>query len=156
HTGTFIVAFSALYIAFSFFSICIFKAKNCTVFSHTNLSLSLSLSLLSFIPSMAAVSSESYTMTNYPIDLLFDLDEVLTLPEDSGRQSTAEPTSLVIMNMPTVTTTEVCSVCIESFRSGEGGKQVPCGHVYHETCIASWLSRHNSCPLCRCEISGNV
>ncbi|GMY36103.1 E3 ubiquitin-protein ligase RNF181-like [Fagus crenata] len=97
-------------------------------------------------------------MSNYPIDFLFDLDQALTLVDDSGQHIKIEAQkTLVIDHMPTVTPTDndhdVCSVCIQSFRSGEGGKQVPCGHVYHATCIASWLSRHNSCPLCRCKIS---
>ncbi|KAB1214816.1 E3 ubiquitin-protein ligase RING1-like [Morella rubra] len=101
---------------------------------------------------MAPVSSESnFTTSSYTIDLLFDLDEALTLPEDSARQIAAQKS--LVMNLPTVITTDVCSVCIESFRSGEGGKQVPCGHVYHANCIASWLSSHSSCPVCRREIS---
>ncbi|KAG2713041.1 hypothetical protein I3843_04G147100 [Carya illinoinensis] len=103
---------------------------------------------------MAAIPTESNAMSNYPKDLLFDLDEVLTLPEESGRQIAA-PRSL-LMNMPTVATSDVCSVCIESFGStGEDGigKQVPCGHVFHETCITSWFSHHDSCPLCRCQFS---
>ncbi|KAE7998669.1 hypothetical protein FH972_003188 [Carpinus fangiana] len=105
---------------------------------------------------MAAISSESNTnSSNYPIDMLFDLDQALTLPEDISGRPIAAPKS-VVMNMPTVAATDhVCSVCVESFRSGEGGKQVPCGHVYHAACIASWLSHNNSCPLCRSKISGD-
>jgi hypothetical protein len=114
-------------------------------------------SIARYLSSMAAISSESNRNSNYPIDMLFDLDQALTLPEDPhpGRPIAA-PKSLV-NNMPTVTTTDhhVCSVCVERFRSAEGGKQVPCGHVYHATCIASWLSHNNSCPLCRCKISSD-
>ncbi|KAG6596837.1 E3 ubiquitin-protein ligase, partial [Cucurbita argyrosperma subsp. sororia] len=34
----------------------------------------------------------------------------------------------------------------------EGGEEVsriPCGHVYHKSCVLTWLQRNNSCPLCR-------
>ncbi|MCL7039256.1 hypothetical protein MKW94_025501 [Papaver nudicaule] len=33
---------------------------------------------------------------------------------------------------------------------------MPCNHVYHANCISSWLSRYNSCPLCRCTIDTTI
>lgn len=29
---------------------------------------------------------------------------------------------------------------------------MPCGHLYHDNCILTWLSKHNSCPSCRFEL----
>ncbi|POO00527.1 43kDa postsynaptic protein [Trema orientale] len=104
---------------------------------------------------MAAIS-----ISTCPIDMSFDLDEALTLPQDPSHCNIATPDNLVV-DLPTVDTTavpataastDVCSVCMECFRPGEGGKQVPCGHVYHQACIAEWSVHHNSCPLCRCTI----
>ncbi|KAI3447033.1 hypothetical protein Pfo_003698 [Paulownia fortunei] len=100
------------------------------------------------------------------MDELFDLDLALTMPEDSNMelnkhhpddQSTAAARHLVD-EMPTVVMGGVggghCTVCMEGFRLGGAGKQVPCGHVFHENCISQWLSIHNSCPLCRGKVSG--
>ncbi|PON45158.1 43kDa postsynaptic protein [Parasponia andersonii] len=90
-----------------------------------------------------------------PIDMSFDLDDSLTLPpQDPSRQ--IETSTALVVDMPTIDAVapgiDVCSVCMECYRPGEGGKQVPCGHVYHQTCIAEWSIYHNSCPLCRCKI----
>jgi hypothetical protein len=30
-----------------------------------------------------------------------------------------------------------------------------CGHKYHRTCIAVWLGRKNSCPLCCTQVNDN-
>lgn len=30
--------------------------------------------------------------------------------------------------------------------------QMQCGHVYHEPCIAQWLTSHRTCPVCRKEM----
>ncbi|KAF9680535.1 hypothetical protein SADUNF_Sadunf06G0131500 [Salix dunnii] len=81
----------------------------------------------------------------------FDLDEALTLPGNLSQQIT-DSNSTIVADMPTALAPvdAVCAVCMEGFQSG---KKVPCGHVYHEACISSWLSYCHSCPLCRCDIS---
>ncbi|KAK0572425.1 hypothetical protein LWI29_031397 [Acer saccharum] len=100
------------------------------------------------------------TIPNYSmIEESFDLDEALTMNmpnntmeanvhKDLGQQMT--DTRLLSSELPTVAdAVGVCTVCLEDFRSEFRGKQVPCGHLYHESCIATWLSFSNSCPLCR-------
>ncbi|KGN61460.1 E3 ubiquitin-protein ligase RING1 [Cucumis sativus] len=43
-----------------------------------------------------------------------------------------------------------CSVCCEEIkRKGGEVRRIPCGHVYHKSCILKWLEISNSCPLCR-------
>ncbi|WZY88684.1 hypothetical protein YC2023_045419 [Brassica napus] len=44
-----------------------------------------------------------------------------------------------------------CSICIEDFSvSHENIIWMPqCKHVFHQGCLFEWLSRQNSCPLCR-------
>ncbi|XP_024178872.1 uncharacterized protein LOC112184875 [Rosa chinensis] len=65
-----------------------------------------------------------------------------------------------VRGMPTIMAIddEACAVCLEGFHcvlkddEGSTGKQTPCGHFFHQTCIAKWLSnpKYNStCPLCR-------
>ncbi|KAJ4842830.1 hypothetical protein Tsubulata_033649 [Turnera subulata] len=100
-------------------------------------------------------SDSNSTYLRCLIDSSFDLDEALTLPESSPDQQITTANSLVA-EMPTVLPDEdsICSICMEGFSPDIGGKRVSCGHVYHATCISSWLSRYDSCPLCRCDISG--
>ncbi|KAK4372826.1 hypothetical protein RND71_008210 [Anisodus tanguticus] len=98
------------------------------------------------------------------LDDLFDLDMALTMPEpetsvcnnDSYRKSTMDVSfAQIVREMPTVEMVgSVCTVCMESFESSTvGAKQVACGHVFHSHCLTNWLSLHNSCPLCRFQVT---
>ncbi|KAG1680349.1 hypothetical protein FOA52_015439 [Chlamydomonas sp. UWO 241] len=42
-----------------------------------------------------------------------------------------------------------CSVCICDYEDGELLMQLPCGHVFHQPCITTWMRAHNTCPNCR-------
>ncbi|KAA0035774.1 E3 ubiquitin-protein ligase RNF181-like protein [Cucumis melo var. makuwa] len=43
-----------------------------------------------------------------------------------------------------------CSICLDELSCEKREViRIPCGHVYHESCIFKWLKNHNSCPLCR-------
>ncbi|KAG8387575.1 hypothetical protein BUALT_Bualt02G0035600 [Buddleja alternifolia] len=43
-----------------------------------------------------------------------------------------------------------CPICLSEFGERESVKLIPyCGHVYHPTCIDTWLASHVTCPLCR-------
>ncbi|CAF1099663.1 unnamed protein product, partial [Didymodactylos carnosus] len=41
---------------------------------------------------------------------------------------------------------EVCSICWERF---EKARCLPCGHLFHQNCLRSWLEQDPSCPVCR-------
>ncbi|XP_021895870.1 E3 ubiquitin-protein ligase CIP8-like [Carica papaya] len=93
----------------------------------------------------------------------FDLDEALWMPRtgaeeaDNSGHDEAEITSFSssVANLPTVyeiSSGGACTVCMERVDSGVSAKKIPCGHVYHASCIATWLSHCNSCPLCRRQI----
>ena len=40
-----------------------------------------------------------------------------------------------------------CPICNEQLI--DGVNVLSCGHRFHNECIESWLTSHNSCPLCR-------
>jgi len=46
---------------------------------------------------------------------------------------------------------EHCSVCQEPFDRKKTIRRTPCGHVFHEVCLATWYQRKPTCPLCRAE-----
>lgn len=41
-----------------------------------------------------------------------------------------------------------CLICQEEM-SKERVSQLSCGHIFHKSCISSWLQRKASCPTCR-------
>ncbi|KAL7939927.1 hypothetical protein V8C42DRAFT_163735 [Trichoderma barbatum] len=43
-----------------------------------------------------------------------------------------------------------CSICTEMFEEGIRLRSLPCGHLFHPTCVDPWLlERSVTCPLCR-------
>ena len=45
-----------------------------------------------------------------------------------------------------------CAVCTCDFAVGDEVRRLPCAHVYHDECLASWLVRRCTCPTCRWEL----
>jgi Ring finger domain len=45
-----------------------------------------------------------------------------------------------------------CSICLGEYEDGEALVQLPCGHLYHDSCIASWTASHTKCPLCNLDL----
>ncbi|TGO48017.1 hypothetical protein BCON_0255g00150 [Botryotinia convoluta] len=56
---------------------------------------------------------------------------------------------------------EQCGICIESYAEAtiplepnhEPSKMPKCGHVFGRDCIVEWLKKHDTCPLCRDELT---
>ncbi|KAG1363776.1 putative E3 ubiquitin-protein ligase XERICO [Cocos nucifera] len=43
-----------------------------------------------------------------------------------------------------------CRVCLVRFEPESVVNRLPCGHLFHETCLERWLDYHHAtCPLCR-------
>ena len=45
-----------------------------------------------------------------------------------------------------------CSICLGEYEDGEAMVQLPCGHLFHESCINSWTESHTKCPLCNLDL----
>lgn len=53
------------------------------------------------------------------------------------------------LRLITVKSEEVCPICQEVMPVGSKAKAMPCGHLFHDDCLISWVSKNNSCPMCR-------
>jgi Ring finger domain len=42
-----------------------------------------------------------------------------------------------------------CTICCEDIAIGTTAVRLPCAHLYHANCIVTWLSKFNTCPMCR-------
>ncbi|VAI32937.1 unnamed protein product [Triticum turgidum subsp. durum] len=79
-------------------------------------------------------------------DTVFEFDT----PLQRGGSQAAPPESIAAL--PTVTVTDAgldCVVCTDPLPPSAPARRLPCGHLYHSHCIVTWLSEHNSCPICR-------
>ncbi|KAI1286196.1 E3 ubiquitin-protein ligase synoviolin [Halotydeus destructor] len=47
----------------------------------------------------------------------------------------------------------VCIICREEMIGGNGSaKKLPCGHIFHISCLRSWFQRQQTCPTCRMDV----
>nr|GEZ27086.1 hypothetical protein [Tanacetum cinerariifolium] len=44
---------------------------------------------------------------------------------------------------------DTCAICYGEYEENKKIGKLQCGHLFHVDCIKSWLSRKNSCPMCR-------
>ncbi|CAF2794870.1 unnamed protein product [Rotaria sp. Silwood2] len=42
-----------------------------------------------------------------------------------------------------------CTICQVDYKVNEKVKKLPCGHIFHDSCVAHWLSLTAICPVCR-------
>jgi E3 ubiquitin-protein ligase synoviolin len=45
-----------------------------------------------------------------------------------------------------------CIICRDDMVDTEALKKLACGHVFHLSCLQSWLERQQTCPICRSDI----
>lgn len=77
-------------------------------------------------------------------DLLFNHE---TLDETTSLQGPKILPKLIPRTVP-----NDCSICLNSIAADEMIYDIPCGHVFHKSCLGKWLDRQTSCPLCRAQI----
>ena len=74
---------------------------------------------------------------------------------DENDTATSDERLQAINSLPTHTFhddnngTATCNICLEAFVNGDGVKTLPCLHMFHTSCIDTWLSRKSECPLCK-------
>jgi hypothetical protein len=45
-----------------------------------------------------------------------------------------------------------CTICLENYVNGDDSIALPCIHIFHATCIKTWLKNQSTCPICKYEI----
>jgi hypothetical protein len=45
-----------------------------------------------------------------------------------------------------------CCICLEDYKINEKYFHLECNHKYHEKCLKLWLTKNNTCPICRYDI----
>ncbi|XP_075432999.1 E3 ubiquitin-protein ligase AMFR isoform X2 [Ascaphus truei] len=43
-----------------------------------------------------------------------------------------------------------CAICWDSMQAA---RKLPCGHLFHNSCLRSWLEQDTSCPICRMSLN---
>ena len=49
----------------------------------------------------------------------------------------------------------ICSVCLSKVSDLTNARVLPCGHIFHASCISTWLNHGSTCPECRNNIHAN-
>ncbi|KAJ1699558.1 hypothetical protein LUZ63_008070 [Rhynchospora breviuscula] len=86
-------------------------------------------------------------------------ESVRAVMRGSAQEASAPASRASIESLAVVTNShdkekseEECPICLEKLfnhEKGEEVKKMPCRHLYHGECIATWLGIHRSCPVCR-------
>lgn len=45
-----------------------------------------------------------------------------------------------------------CHICLDEVNLGADIVKLCCDHVFHKSCIHTWLKMKRTCPICRCEL----
>lgn len=49
---------------------------------------------------------------------------------------------------------DLCSICQDDILNNKF--YLPCGHVFHKECVASWIQTKDTCPMCRAKYESLV
>ena len=50
-----------------------------------------------------------------------------------------------------------CSICVNNLNNNDICRQINrCKHIFHNDCLNRWLYDHNTCPVCRFNLSSDI
>mmetsp|Transcript_55918 Transcript_55918/g.167527 ORF Transcript_55918/g.167527 Transcript_55918/m.167527 type:complete len:187 (-) Transcript_55918:36-596(-) len=74
--------------------------------------------------------------------------------DENKEKSTEGKEDAVLADEGELCSNDVCPICLDPFLIGEKvapSRTAPCVHVFHKSCIVSWLKRNDTCPCCRAD-----
>jgi hypothetical protein len=54
-----------------------------------------------------------------------------------------------VLDVSTSDILEECSICYDNFKENKDPLKLKCNHIYHKSCIKTWLEQNGTCPICR-------
>ncbi|CAN6249784.1 unnamed protein product [Urochloa humidicola] len=91
-------------------------------------------------------------------------EELQQLGEAIGTESKGLPESVIAL-LPTSTYKirifsrkekhDECVICCMDYKNRDRLTKLPCGHLYHQACVAKWLQINKVCPVCNKEVFGS-
>ena len=103
-------------------------------------------------------------LNNHNNDFQFNNLVNIIMSLESNLHGNPPASQRAIDNLPKITITEeninnfkdiTCNICLESFTLGNILRVLECKHEFHEKCIITWLTKRNTCPVCRHELESN-
>ncbi|XP_010542983.1 PREDICTED: uncharacterized protein LOC104816022 [Tarenaya hassleriana] len=87
-----------------------------------------------------------------------DYELLLGLDEDNHRDRRAGTSASQINSLPQSTVQndnfeETCVICLDTPKTGDVIRHLPCLHKFHKDCIDPWLERSKSCPVCKSSVT---
>lgn len=43
----------------------------------------------------------------------------------------------------------ICAICLDNLDPQQRALRLPCGNLFHMSCVAPWFNAHSTCPTCR-------
>jgi len=105
--------------------------------------------------SISRISDERCTRSMYVHVWVNEQTQINTLqhrsrPKPKPKKKLTKKTKDFFDTLPKVSCKDACSICLkEKFK----GVRLPCGHVFHKSCIKKSCQYDKRCPNCRKEIT---
>lgn len=84
-----------------------------------------------------------------------------TLPEEPGKRTRMAHSAvreMLDVQYPSCHSLDcegTCVICLETMQVDYVIRRFKCGHSFHDECIIEWLTKENSCPICRSPVLRN-
>ncbi|UJR31458.1 hypothetical protein I4U23_018948 [Adineta vaga] len=106
--------------------------------------------ILNESPTFSTIIKDEY-QSHSDLAISTTLNDTVETKTSSSSSSSSVTICLSPSQSDTESTSE-CSICLETYRSGQEVSILSCSHEYHSSCIKEWMMKNRSCPMCRKDI----
>ncbi|KAM7282645.1 E3 ubiquitin-protein ligase RNF181 isoform X2 [Ixodes scapularis] len=82
----------------------------------------------------------------------FDMEYHRIFPDEPHKPPASKAAIDSLKTAPIEEEGKKCPVCLKDYSPGETVTEIACSHAFHKDCIIPWLTRINTCPVCRYEL----